>query len=63
MAWKLLFVLAVLNNLLIFKINMISAFTHSKVDSLLYLNQPKGFINPKYLNYVLKLNKALYRLK
>jgi hypothetical protein len=42
---------------------MISAFIQGNIDALLYLKQLEGFINVKYLNYVLLLNKALYRLK
>ena len=42
---------------------MVSAFTQGTIDALLYLEQPEGFIDPKNPNSVLKLNKALYRLK
>jgi len=62
-AWKLVFALAMLYNLIIFKADMVSAFTQGAVDALLYLEQPEGFINSKYPNYVLRLNKALYGLK
>jgi Reverse transcriptase (RNA-dependent DNA polymerase) len=48
---------------LIFKADMISAFTQGKIDALLYLEQPEGFIDANYPDYVLKLNKALYGLK
>ncbi len=62
-AWKLVFALAILNNLTIFKADMVSAFTQGKIDALLYLEQPEGFKDPKYPDYVYKLNKALYGLK
>jgi hypothetical protein len=52
-----------LYNLIIFKADMVSTFTQGIINTLLYLEQPEGFIDPKYPNYVLKLNKALYRLK
>jgi hypothetical protein len=52
-----------LYNLIIFKADMISAFTQGKIDALLYLEQPEGFIDANYPDYVLKLNKALYGLK
>ena len=42
---------------------MISAFTQRNIDALLYLEQPEGFININYLDYILLLNKVLYRLK
>ena len=63
MAWKLIFALAILNNWLIYKIDMISAFTQGIIDSYIYLVQPKGFEDPNNPDYVLKLNKALYGLK
>ena len=63
MAWKLLFALAILNSWLIYKIDMISAFTQGIIDSYIYLIQPEGFIDPNNPDYVLRLNKALYGLK
>ena len=63
MAWKLIFALAILNNWLIYKIDMISAFTQGNIDSYLYLIQPRGFEDSNNPDYVLRLNKALYGLK
>ena len=62
-AWKLVFALAILNNWLIYKIDMISAFTQGDIDSYIYINQPEGFISSDKPDHVLKLNKALYGLK
>ena len=62
-AWKLVFALVILNNLIIFKVDIISAFTQGNINALLYLKQLEGFIDPKYPNYIYKLNKALYKLK
>ena len=62
-AWKLVFALTILNNWLIYKIDMVSAFTQGDIDSFIYINQPEGFINSDNPDYVLKLNKALYGLK
>jgi hypothetical protein len=42
---------------------MVLAFTQGNINTLLYLEQPEGFIDPKYPNYIYKLNKALYSLK
>jgi len=42
---------------------MVSAFTQGDIDSFIYINQPKGFINSDNPDYVLKLNKVLYGLK
>ena len=62
-AWKLVFALAILNNWLIYKIDIISAFTQGDINNIIYLEQPKGFINSQNPSWVLKLNKALYGLK
>ena len=65
MAWKLIFALAVLNNWLIYKIDMISAFTQGGIDTNIYLIPPMGleYLNPNLKDKLLKLNKALYGLK
>jgi hypothetical protein len=63
MAWKLVFAIAVLYSLIIYKIDIISAFIQRDIDSTIYIKQLKGFIDSKYSNHVFKLNKALYRLK
>jgi hypothetical protein len=42
---------------------MISAFTQGNIDTNIYIKQPIGHIDPKYPDYILKLNKALYGLK
>jgi hypothetical protein len=63
LAWRLLFALAVLNGWLIYKIDMISAFTQGDIDTNIYIKQPLGHINPNKPDHVLKLNKALYGLK
>ena len=42
---------------------MISAFTQGNIDTSIYIKQPLGHINPKFPDYVFKLNKALYGLK
>jgi hypothetical protein len=62
-AWKLVFALAILNNWLIYKIDMVSAFTQGSIDSYIYITQPEGFKDPNNPDYVLRLNKALYGLK
>ena len=72
MSQKILFALAILNNLLIYKIDIISAFTHGDIDTKIYLNPPKGYNNLFISNFnldnnsdsiLLLLNKALYGLK
>ena len=63
MAWKLVFALAILNNWLIYEIDIVSAFTNGNIDSFIYLVQLEGFLDPTYPDYVLKLNKALHGLE
>ena len=63
MSYKTIFALAALNDWFIYKIDMKSAFTQSKLSEKIYVNQPEGFIDEKYPNRVLKLNKVLYDLK
>jgi hypothetical protein len=36
-AWKLVFTLVILNNLIIFKADIVLAFTQGNIDALLYL--------------------------
>ena len=42
---------------------MVSVFIQRDINSFIYINQFKGFINSDNPDYVLKLNKALYGLK
>jgi hypothetical protein len=58
LAWRLLFALAVLNKWIIYKIDMISAFTQGNIDTNIYIKQPLGHIDPNNPNHVLRLNKA-----
>ncbi|KAK9211490.1 hypothetical protein WN943_000867 [Citrus x changshan-huyou] len=40
-----------------------NAFLHGKLDKPVFMEQPPGFIDEKYLHHVCKLDKALYGLK
>src|SRR5437667_11371016 len=55
--------IAAANDLFILHVDCPNAFLNVLIDLELYVLQPETFINPKYPNKVLRLNKALYRLK
>jgi hypothetical protein len=40
-----------------------SAFLNGPIQELVYVEQPPGFEDPKFLNHVYKLQKTLYALK
>lgn len=40
-----------------------NAFLHGSFSDDVYMQQPQGFINLAYLNYICKLNKVIYDLK
>ena len=40
-----------------------TAFLYDDLDKPIYMRQPDGFVDPKYLNHVCPLEKALYSLK
>jgi hypothetical protein len=43
--------------------DMKSAFLNGYIEEEVYVRQPPGFENTKFLNHVFKLHKALYGLK
>ena len=46
----------------IFQMNVNSAFLNSFIEEEVYV-EPHGFVDPTHLNFVYKLDKALYDLK
>ena len=47
----------------LFQMDVKSAFLNGILNKEVYVEQPKGFPNPKYPNHAYKLRKALYGLK
>nr|GEY80881.1 putative ribonuclease H-like domain-containing protein [Tanacetum cinerariifolium] len=47
---------------IVYQMDVKSAFLYDKIDEEVYVSQPPGFIDPKFLNKVYKVVKALYGL-
>nr|GFB91495.1 retrotransposon protein, putative, Ty1-copia subclass [Tanacetum cinerariifolium] len=47
----------------IWQMDVKSAFLNGYIDEDIYMVQPEGFINPKYLRKVYKLQRSIYGLK
>nr|GEU61832.1 reverse transcriptase domain-containing protein [Tanacetum cinerariifolium] len=47
---------------IVYQVDVKSAFLYGKIDEEVYVSQPPGFIDPKFLNKVYKVIKALYGL-
>nr|GEU52375.1 putative ribonuclease H-like domain-containing protein [Tanacetum cinerariifolium] len=47
---------------IVYKMDVKSVFLYGKIDEEVYVSQPLGFIDPKFLNKVYKVVKALYGL-
>jgi hypothetical protein len=46
-----------------YQMDVKNAFLNGVIQKEVYIRQPPGFENPKYLNRVYKFSKALYELK
>ena len=42
---------------------MKNAYLHALVDEEVYMEQPTGFMDPKWPDHVCKMNQALYGMK
>lgn len=60
---RMLFAFACYHNFTLHQIDVKSAFLNGYLMEEVYVKQPLGFENPKEINRVYKLNKALYVLK
>ena len=51
------------HNMKLFQMDVKSAFLNGFINELVYVEQPPGFEDPRYPNYIYRLHKALYGLK
>jgi hypothetical protein len=62
-AIRILLAFATSNEFKLYQMNVKSAFLNDVIQEEVYVRLPSGFENPKYLDRVYKLSKALYGLK
>ena len=60
---KILFALACHLKFKLYQMDVKTTFLNGLLKEDIYVAQPKGFINPHFLDHVLYLKKALYGLK
>ncbi|KAD2394329.1 hypothetical protein E3N88_41306 [Mikania micrantha] len=61
-AIRIFLAFAASKNFKVFQMDAKSVFLYGKIDEEVYVCQPPGFEDPKFTNYVCKLDKALYGL-
>ncbi|GKA81482.1 putative retrotransposon ty1-copia subclass protein, partial [Tanacetum coccineum] len=47
----------------IWQMDVKNAFLNGHLSKEVYMEQPEGFVNPKYPNHVYKLKRSIYGLK
>ncbi|KAI3681360.1 hypothetical protein L6452_36153 [Arctium lappa] len=62
-AIRLFLAYAVYKDFIVYQMDVKSTFLNGKLNEEVYVEKPPGFYDPKYPNYVYKLDKALYGLK
>nr|GEY98165.1 hypothetical protein [Tanacetum cinerariifolium] len=50
-------------NMIIFQMDVKTAFPNGKLNEVVYVSQPEGFVDSEHPTHVYRLNKALYGLK
>jgi len=60
---RVILAIAVAEDLYILHIDCKNAFLHGPSDFEIYVTQPEGFVDSRFPNKVLHLNKSLYGLK
>ncbi|GKE80658.1 retrovirus-related pol polyprotein from transposon TNT 1-94, partial [Tanacetum coccineum] len=62
-AIRLFIVNAACQNIIIFQMDVKTAFLNGKLNEVVYVSQPEGFIDPEHPTHVYRPKKALYGLK
>ncbi|XP_014490623.1 uncharacterized protein LOC106753333 [Vigna radiata var. radiata] len=60
---RVILTLAVMNNWPLHQLDVNNAFLNGHLTHPVYMEQPPGFVDPRYPNHVCRLRKALYGLK
>ena len=60
---RFLLSIACIMNFKLYQMDVKSAFLNGLLNEEVFVEQPKGFQDPHFLDHVLRLKKALYRLK
>jgi hypothetical protein len=60
---RMLLAYVIHHNFKLYQMDVKSAFLNGPIQELVYVEQPPGFKDPKFPNYVYKLQKELYGLK
>ena len=58
-AIRIMYAYACYKNFKLFQMDVKSAFLNGYIKEKVYVEQPLGFVDPKYPNHVFKLKKAL----
>nr|GEX77291.1 hypothetical protein [Tanacetum cinerariifolium] len=62
-AIRILIAIAAYYDYEIWKMDVKTAFLNGHLSEEVYMEQPEGFVNPKYPNHVCKLKRSIYKLK